>query len=111
MNTTITFEDFQKLDIRIGTIVSVSEPEGSEKILRLEVDLGEEIGKRIVFAGIKKFYKPEELLNRQIVVLVNLASRKFFGEDSGGMLLAADEEGKPTLLILEKNVTKGSKVR
>lgn len=107
----VSFDEFKKLDVRVGTILTVTEPEGSEKIYRLEVDLGEAIGKRVVFAGVKKFYTPEELLNRQIVVLVNLAPRKFFGEESGGMLLAADEEGIPILLMPEKKVAEGTTIR
>lgn len=106
----ITFEEFQKLDIRVGTIKNVMIPEGSEKLYRLEVDCGES-GIRIVFAGIKNFYSAEELIGKQIVVLTNLASKKFFNEDSGGMLLAADEEGKPIFLQSEKSVKNGSKVR
>lgn len=107
----ITFEDFQKLEIRVGTIVKAQEPEGSENILRLTVDLGKELGKRIVFAGIKKFYKTFDLKGKQIVVLTNLAPRKFFGEEGQGMLLAADVDGKPILLTPEKKVKKGSIVR
>jgi len=107
---TITFEEFQKLDIRIGTIKNVTIPEGSEKLYRLEVDCGE-LGTRIVFAGIKNFYSADELAGKQIVVLTNLAPKKFFNEDSGGMLLAADEEGTPVILTTEKPVKNGAKVR
>ena len=107
---TITFEEFQKLDIRIGTIKSATIPDGSEKLYRLEVDCGES-GTRIVFAGIKNFYSADELAGKQIVVLTNLAPKKFFNEDSGGMLLAADEEGTPVILTTEKPVKNGAKVR
>lgn len=107
----VSFDDFKKLDLRIGTIVEAVKPEGSEKIFRLTVDLGEEIGKRIIFAGLKNYYTIDELKDRQIVVLVNLAPRKFFGEEGQGMLLAADEDGKPVLLQPEKKVKDGSAVR
>src|SRR3989338_3366543 len=102
---TISFPEFQKLDIRIGTVVSVSIPEGSQKLYRLEVDCGE-LGTRTVFAGIKNAYQIDELKGKQIVVLTNLASKKFFNEDSGGMLLAASgEEGAPVILQLKTPVT------
>ena len=108
---TVTFQEFQKLNIRVGTIKHVSLPEGSEKLYRLKVDCWEEWGVRIVFAGIKNFYSQEELMGKQIVVLVNLASKKFFNEESGGMLLAADEDGRPIFLQPEKPVKNGVKVR
>jgi len=108
---TISFPEFQKLDIRIGTVVSVSIPEGSQKLYRLEVDCGE-LGTRTVFAGIKNAYQIDELKGKQIVVLTNLASKKFFNEDSGGMLLAASgEEGAPVILQPKTPVPAGSKVR
>ena len=108
---TVSFQDFLKLNMRVGTIKHVSIPEGSEKLYRLEVDCGEEFGTRIVFAGIKNFYKPEELEGKQIVVLLNLEPRKFFNEESGGMLLAADEDGRPFFLQPEKPVKNGSQVK
>lgn len=107
----ISFSDFQKMDIRVGTVLSISVPEGSQKLYRLEVDCGD-LGTRIVFAGIKNFYTVEELVGSSIVVLTNLASKKFFNEDSGGMLLAAsNEEGNPVVLQPRKSVPAGSKVR
>ena len=108
---TIGFSDFQKLDIRIGTIVDISVPEGSNKLYRLTVDLGDILGKRTIFAGLKNHYETDELAGRQIVVLVNLEPKEFFGEKGEGMLLAADEDGKPILLQPEKKVTEGSMVR
>ena len=106
----IPFSDFQKLDIRVGTILEVASPAGSEKLYRIVVDCGEELGKRIVFSGIKNFYSPEELIGKQIVVLLNLQPRSFFGEEGQGMLLAADDE-KPVLLTPQISTKNGSKVR
>ncbi|MBI4137421.1 methionine--tRNA ligase [Candidatus Roizmanbacteria bacterium] len=108
---TVSFQDFQKLDIRIGTVKQVTLPEGSKKLYRIEVDCGEELGSKIIFSGIKEFYTPEELLGKQIVVLLNLEPREFFGEKGQGMLLAADENGTPFLLHPDKTLTNGSKVR
>lgn len=98
------------MDIRVGTIVEVSLPEGSNKLYRLVVDCGD-LGHRTVFAGIKQFYDINTLTGRQIVVLTNLASKNFFGEESGGMLLAASENGTPIVLQPEKKVAPGTKVR
>lgn len=106
----VPFSDFQKLDIRVGTILDVTLPEGSEKLYRIVVDCGEELGKRIIFSGIKNFYTPEELMGKQIVVLLNLQPRSFFGEEGQGMLLAADDE-KPILLTPQGSAKNGSKVR
>ena len=107
---TIPFSDFQKLDIRVGTVVEVTLPEGSEKLYRIVVDCGEELGKRVIFSGIKNFYTPEELMGKQIIVLLNLQPRSFFGEEGQGMLLAADDE-KPVLLIPQTSAKNGAKVR
>jgi methionine--tRNA ligase beta chain len=108
---TIPFSHFQKLDIRIGTIVDVSIPEGSNKLYRLTVDLGEELGKKTVFAGIKNYYETDELAGRQVVILANLEPKEFFKEMGEGMLLAVDEEDKPILLQPEKKVKNGSIIR
>lgn len=107
---TISFSDFQKLDIRVGTILEVTIPEGSEKLYRIVVDCGEELGKRVVFSGIKNFYSPEDLLDKQIVILLNLQPRSFFGEEGQGMLLAADDE-IPVILYPQKIVKNGAKVK
>ncbi len=106
----VDFEDFAKLDIRVGTIISADQIDESEKLVKLIIDLGE--GKRQILAGIKKFYKIEDLVNRQIVIVANLKSRKLMGFESEGMLLAAgDKEGNPVVLIPEKSVPDGANVK
>ncbi len=107
----IHFSDFQKLDMRVATVVEVTLPEGSEKLYRIVADCGEELGKRIIFSGIKNFYTPEELMGKQIIVLLNLAPRKFFGEEGQGMLLAADDDGTPVILSPAKSVKDGTSIR
>ena len=102
----ITFEDFKKLEIRIGKILSAQKVEGTDKLLKLEVDMGKE--KRQLVAGIAQYYKPEELINKQIPVLVNLEPRKIRGVESQGMLLAATEGEAPILLHPDKEVSSGS---
>lgn len=105
----IKFEDFQKLDIRIGRILSAERVDGADKLLKLEVDLGEE--KRQLVAGIAKFYEPENLIGKQIPVLVNLEPRVFKGIESQGMILAASSDGNCVLISPEKEVPAGSKVK
>jgi len=89
MKPIITYEDFAKLDLRVGTVINCEEKEGSDKLLRLTVDFGEE-GTRNILSGIKKWYKPSDLTGKQFVFVFNLAPRKMMGEDSEGMILAAE---------------------
>jgi methionine--tRNA ligase beta chain len=104
----INFEEFQKIDLRVGKIVESERVEGSEKLLKLKVDLGVE--KRQIVAGIGKFYQPEDLIGREIVVVVNLEPKILKGIESQGMLLAADFEGKPVLLRPDAEVPAGTKI-
>ncbi|MEN7982230.1 MAG: methionine--tRNA ligase subunit beta [Nanoarchaeota archaeon] len=94
MEGIIQFEDFAKVDLRVGEIKEVEEIEGADKLWKLSVDLGKEIGERTICAGIKEYYSKEELMNKKIIVVVNLAPRKMRGIESQGMLLAASEDEK-----------------
>lgn len=106
----ISYNDFQRIDLRVAKILEAERIEGSEKLLKLQVDLGEE--KRQIIAGIGKVYTPENLIGRQIMVIVNLEPRVLFGEESNGMLLAAsDEEGNPVLLIPDSEIFPGAKIK
>ncbi|AGT34683.1 MAG: methionine--tRNA ligase subunit beta [Thermofilum sp.] len=104
----ITINDFQKLDIRVGKILSAEPIKRSDKLLLLKVDLGTE--QRQIVAGIAQYYKPEELVGKEVVVLANLQPRTIMGFISQGMLLAAVEDDKPVLLVPDKEVKVGSKV-
>jgi methionine--tRNA ligase beta chain len=105
----INFDDFNKLDIRIGTILEAEKVEGADKLLKLTVDLGEE--KRTLVAGIAETYKPEEIIGKQLPILANLEPKKLRGIESNGMILAVDIEGKATLIHPDKKVPNGSKIR
>lgn len=120
----ISFDDFAKLDLRVGKIIKVEEIKGADKLWKLKVDLGFE--KRTICAGLKQYYSEEELLNKKIIVVVNLAPRKMCGIESQGMLLAAvsDDESAPkgvppkvnvggtvVLISPEKDIKVGAKVR
>jgi methionine--tRNA ligase beta chain len=109
MKPIIEYDDFAKLDLRVGTVVECVEKEGSEKLLRLTVDFGED-GTRIILSGIKKWYAPEDLQGKQFVFVFNLAPRKMMGEESQGMLLAAEGEDKPEPLTPESKTKNGAVV-
>ena len=108
----IDINDFAKVDLRIAEIIEAEKLEGSSKLLKLQVSLGEELGKRQILAGIAKHYPIEELLNRKIIVIANLKPAHFAGSTSEGMLLAADgTEGEVILLAPSKDAPVGSRVR
>jgi methionine--tRNA ligase beta chain len=105
----ISFDDFNKLDIRIGTILKAEKVEGTDKLLKLKVDLGDE--QRTLVAGIAETHTPEDIIGKQIPILTNLEPKKLRGIESNGMILAVDIDGKATLLHPDKKVINGSKVR
>lgn len=104
----IKFEDFQKLDLRVGKIVEAERVKGSEKLIKLKVDIGEE--ERELVAGIGKNYSPEDLIEKEIIVLANLEPKVLFGIESQGMLLAAEDGDTISLLMPDKEVKPGSRV-
>jgi methionyl-tRNA synthetase len=104
---TIPFEEFCKLDIRTGKVISAEKVPKSGKLLKLQVDIGGEI--RQIVAGMAQFYPPEEMTGKNVVVVVNLQPAKIFGIESNGMILAAGDTA--SLLIPEKEVPPGTKIR
>ncbi len=103
----IQYDDFAKLDLRVGTILSVEKVEKADKLLKLEVDLGFE--KRIIVSGIALHFKPEDLIGKQVVIVANLAPRKLKGVESNGMILSAeDENGKLYLINPEEIINPGA---
>lgn len=104
----ISFSDFQKLDLKVGNILSAEEVDGADKLLKLQVDLGEE--KRQLVAGLANTHKPSDLEGKQIVVVANLEPKELMGVKSQGMLLAAGSEDGPVIITLESEVEPGSKI-
>jgi len=105
----MTIDEFQRVDLRVGTIVSAEPVEGSEKLLKLQVNLGNE--SRQIVSGIAKAYAPEGLVGKEAVFVVNLDPRTMMSLESQGMLLAAHgEDGAPVFLSPEKTVMPGSKI-
>jgi methionyl-tRNA synthetase len=109
VTTTITIDDFAKLDLRVARVAAASLVEGSEKLLKLELDLG--TGQRTVFSGIRASYAPEQLVGRMVVVVANLAPRKMRFGTSEGMVLCASGEADPVFLLgADAGVQPGMKV-
>ncbi len=105
---TVSFEDFKKLDLRIGTIKAAEAIPGSEKLLKLTVDMGEE---RTVVAGISGFYSKKDLIEKQVVLVANLEPIKLMGVESMGMVLAAEDRTGVHLLVPDTSTVRGSKVK
>ncbi|OPZ64400.1 MAG: Methionine--tRNA ligase [Firmicutes bacterium ADurb.Bin506] len=108
----ITIDDFAKVDLRVATVVEAEPVKGSEKLMKIQVDLGWE--RRQIVAGIAKHYSPADLVGKQIVVVANLKPAKLRGEVSNGMLLAASTTGEPMVLATltpDKPISNGSKVK
>ncbi|MCC6055019.1 MAG: methionine--tRNA ligase subunit beta [Thermosphaera sp.] len=104
----ISIEDFKRVDLRVGLVKSAERVPGSEKLIKLMVDLGE-LGERQLIAGLAKWYKPEDFIGKYIVVVANLKPKRLMGLESQGMLLATDTD-PPVLVIAEKPVKPGSKL-
>ncbi len=109
MKDLVGFADFGKLDIRVGEIIGAMVPEGSEQLVKLTVDFGGE-GKRVIFAGVKEWYTPEELVGKKSVFVLNLAPKKTPFGDSEGMLLALGDE-RVYLIEIQPEVAAGTALR
>jgi methionine--tRNA ligase beta chain len=103
----INYEDFKKIDLRVAKVLAAEKIEGSEKLLKLQIDLGEE--QRQLVSGVAKSYVPEDLVGREIIIVANLEPRQIMGLESQGMLLAADR-GNPVLLVPDKELPPGVEV-
>ncbi len=103
----IGIEDFLKLDIRLARVLSAERVEGSEKLLKLRVSLGEE--ERTLMAGIAKHYSPEDLVGKKVLMLANLKPRKIFGVESQGMVLALSDGESLSLIVPDRDVKEGAK--
>ncbi|MBS7657758.1 MAG: methionine--tRNA ligase subunit beta [Candidatus Bathyarchaeia archaeon] len=101
--------DFQKLDLRVGTVTSVERVEGTKKLYKILVDLGE-LGVKQTISGLVGYYTPEELKGKKVVFLANLKPAKIAGIISEGMLLAAVAENTVSLLSIDKDVPNGTKI-
>lgn len=95
MKEIIEYGDFEKLDLRIGQVIEATVPDWSRKLIELRVSFGEKLGERTIFGGVRKWYSPEDFINKKFIFIVNLAERKMGEGVSQGMMLMADENDKP----------------
>lgn len=106
----ITIDDFAKIELKVGRVVSAEPIEGSEKLLKLQIDLGEEQPRQIL-SGIAKYYQPQDLVGKQITIIANLEPRMMMGLESQGMVLAAGDGETVSLLMPDKDMPVGSKIK
>ncbi|MBN2581795.1 MAG: methionine--tRNA ligase subunit beta [Planctomycetes bacterium] len=109
MSESVSIQDFARLDLRVGQVVSVEAHPNANKLLVLKVNLGE-LGERQLVAGLKAHYEPEQLVGRKIVVIANLEPAVLRGVESQGMLLAASAGEQVIFLTPEKDIAPGAKV-
>jgi methionyl-tRNA synthetase len=102
----VSFNDFKRLDLRVGEVISVESVPNADKLYVLQVDIG---GKQVqLVAGLRPFYKEDEIRGKKIVVVANLEPAKIRGLDSEGMLLAASENENVSLLTVDRDIPVGS---
>lgn len=109
MAAEISFEDFKRLDIRVGNITSVERVRRTEKLYKILVDLGS-FGTRQTVSSLVGYYEPNDLVGKRVIFLTNLAQAKFAGEVSQGMLLAAEADGKLALLTTDREIESGARI-
>lgn len=105
----VDIQDFQRLDLRVGTVVLVERVPNTKKLYRVKVDLGD-LGVRQTISGLVGYYEAEQLLHKRIVFLSNLKPIKLAGEDSQGMLLAAQKDEKLALVTVDREVPNGATI-
>ncbi len=106
----ISYEDFAKLDIRLGTVLAVEKIENADKLLKCTIDFGD-YGTRIIVSGIAEWKTPEDLVGKQLPYIVNLAPRTLRGVESQGMLIAASDDSGVALLSPEREVPRGTTLK
>ena len=108
----VEFSEWQKIDLRVAQIKKVEDIPGADKLYKLTVDVGSQLGERVICAGIKQYYPKDELKNKKIVVFVNLKPRLMKGIESQGMLLAgvSDDHSQVVLICPEKDIENGVKI-
>ncbi len=105
----INIDEFQKIELKIAKVLECTPVEGSEKLLKFKLSLGGE--ERQILSGIAKYYKPEDLIGKNIVIIANLEPRTIMGEVSQGMILAGSDENSLSALFTDKDLAPGSLIR
>lgn len=107
----IAYPDFQKLDLRVGEILSAIPVEKSRNLLELTVELGEDYGKLNILSGIAKQYSAETLVGKKLLFVANLEPKSMMGKISQGMILVTEDNGIPVVIEVDKNFPNGTIVR
>ncbi len=110
MSDEISYDDFAKLEIRIGTVIAAEKVPDTDKLIKCTIDFGE-LGERTIVSGIAAWKAPEDLVGLQLPYIVNLAPRVLRGIESQGMLLAASDESGLALIRPERDVMRGTKLK
>ena len=105
----VSYEEFARLDLRIAEVMAAERVEGADRLLKLQIRIGEE--RRQIIAGIAQHYRPDDLTGKQLVVVANLAPARIRGHESRGMLLAASHDGQLSLIVPEQPITAGGQVK
>ena len=105
----VSFEDFSKMDLRVGRITKAESVAGSKNLIKMLIDVGGE--NRQAVAGVAQYYSPNELEGKQVAVIVNLQPKRMFGIESNVMILAAEDEKTVSVLLPDRPVKVGSKIR
>lgn len=115
----IKYDDFTKVEMRVGKIIEAVNVQDSDKLIRMIVDFGPEMGQKLVFSGIRHWYQPENLLNKTSIFVVNMVPKKIMKEESSAMILGASnfvktsadkEDEELSILFLEKEMPLGTRV-
>ncbi len=108
--STITYDDFAKLDIRVAKIIGAEPIEGKSRIIKGKIDLGNDDQRDVIIGG-AQYFQPEEVVGKTVIVIVNLEPKKMAGVESNAMLLAADVDDKPYWLTVTEDVPLGSPIK
>jgi methionine--tRNA ligase beta chain len=112
MEGIVEFNEWQVIDLRVAQIKKIEDIPGADKLYKLTVNVGKELGERVICAGIKQYYSKDELKNKKIVIFVNLKPRLMKGIESQGMLLAgvSEDHSKVVLISPEKDIENGCRI-
>ena len=108
--STITYDDFAKLDIRVAKIIATETIEGKSRIIKGRIDLGNDDQRDVIIGG-AQYYQPEDMVGKTVIVIANLEPKKMAGVESNAMLLAADVDDKPFWLTVTEDIPLGSPIK
>ena len=108
--TTVSYDDFAKLDLRVAKIISTEPIEGKSRIIKGTIDLGGDDQRDVIIGG-AQYFQPEDIVGKTVIVLANLEPKKMAGVESNAMLLAADIDDKPFWLTVSDDVPAGTKIK